>query len=312
MRERRLGSAGPSISVIGFGAWEAGGGVWGTQRPEDEVVQAMRAGFDAGINWVDTAELYGGGRSEEVVAKAVRGRDDVSVFTKVAPVGSGVDAAGVRRGAEGSLRRLRRDVIDLYQVHWPDEDVALEETWEAMAGLVEDELARFVGLSNFDGSQIERCEAIRHVDSVQPHFSMLHRSGQDDLFPFCRANGSGVICYGPLGFGLLTGAITPDTRFGPDDWRSGRLGIGYYDELFAPGAFERNLEVVAALRPVAQRLGLTLAQLALGWVVHQDGVTGAIAGSRSPRHVVENAAAADVELGPDDLEEIEAALARGR
>jgi aryl-alcohol dehydrogenase-like predicted oxidoreductase len=312
VRTRPLGSQGLPISVVGFGAWEAGGSGWGPHRPEDEVVQAMRAGFDAGIDWVDTAELYGRGRSEEVVAKAVRGRDDVAVFTKVAATGSGLHAAGVRKGAEGSLRRLRRDVIDLYQVHWPEDDVALEETWEAMAGLVEDELVRLVGVSNFDRSQIERCEAIRHVDSLQPHFSMLHRAGQDDLFPFCQANGTGVICYGPLAYGLLTGAVTADTRFGPDDWRSGLLGVGYYDELFAPGVLERNLEVVDTLRPVAHRVGVTLAQLALAWVVHQEGVTGAIAGSRSPRHVVEHAEAAEVALGPDALEEIEAALARGR
>ncbi|MDP9070525.1 MAG: aldo/keto reductase [Actinomycetota bacterium] len=311
MRARPLGSQGPSISVIGFGAWEAGGVGWGPPLPDDEVLRAMRAAFDAGIGWVDTAELYGGGRSEELVGKAVQDRDDVGVFTKVAPTGSGVHAAGVRKGAEGSLRRLRRDVIDLYQVHWPHPQVPLEETWEAMAELVEDELVRFVGLSNFGRDQIERCEAIRHVDSLQPHFSMLHRAGREDLFPFCQANGTGVICYGPLAYGLLTGAVTAETRFGPDDWRSGLLGVGYYAELFAPGVLERNLEIVASLRPVADRLGVTLAQLALAWVVHQEGVTGAIAGSRSPRHVVDNAAAGDVELGPEDLEEIEAALKRG-
>ena len=259
---------------------------------------------------MDTDELYGGGRSQELVGRAVRGRDDVAVFTKVAPTGSGAHAAGVRKGAEGSLRRLRRDVIDLYQVHWPDPQIPLEETWEAMAELVEDELVRFVGLSNFGREQIERCEAIGHVDSLQPHFSMLHRAGREELFPFCGGNGTGVICYGPLAYGLLTGAITAETRFGPDDWRSGLLGVGYYDELFAPAVLARNLEIVASLRPVADRLGVTLAQLALAWVVHQEGVTGAIAGSRSPRHVVDNAAASDVELGPDDLEEIEAALER--
>jgi aryl-alcohol dehydrogenase-like predicted oxidoreductase len=306
-----LGSEGPELSVIGFGAWEAGGSGWGAPRPEQDVLGAMDAAFGAGMTWVDTAELYGGGRSEELVGRAVRGRDDVAVFTKVAPNGSGVDARGVRRGAEGSLRRLRRDVIDLYQVHWPDPRVALEETWEAMAELVEDQLVRHVGVSNFDRHQIERCEAIRHVDAVQPHFSLLHRDGRQELFPFCQANGTGVLCYGALAFGLLTGAVTAETRFGPDDWRSGTQGVGYYDELFVPDALERNLEVVARLRPVADRLGVTLAQLALAWVLHQEGVTGAIAGSRSPGHVAENAAAGDVELAPDDLEEIEAALPRG-
>lgn len=294
--------------MIGFGAWEAGGASWGPAVPDDQVLSAMRAAFDSGTNWVDTAEIYGGGRSEELVGQATRGRDDVNVFTKVSPVVSGVDARGVRKAAEGSLRRLRRDVIDLFQVHWPDPWVALEETWEAMAGLVDDQLARYVGVSNFDRHQVERCEAIRHVDSLQPHFSMLHRAGREDLFPLCQDNGTGVICYGPLAYGLLTGAVTAETEFGPDDWRSGTHGERYYDELFAPGALERNLAVVQALVPVARRLGVTLAQLALAWVVAQGGVTGAIAGTRSPRHAVENAEAGSVELGPEDLEEIEAAL----
>ena len=310
MQTRRLGSEGPEISVIGLGAWEAGGASWGPPVPDEQVLDAMRAAFDSGVSWVDTAEIYGGGRSEELVGQATRGRDDVGVFTKVSPAVSGVDARGVRRAAEGSLRRMRRDVIDLFQVHWPDPAVALEETWEAMAELVEDELVRYVGLSNFDRPQIERCEAIRHVDSLQPHFSLLHRAGREDLFPFCRDNGTGVICYGPLAYGLLTGAVTAETEFGPDDWRGGTHGVGYYDELFAPGALERNLAVVGALVPVADRLGITLAQLALAWVVTQDGVTGAIAGSRSSRHAVENAEAGSVALGPEDLEEIEAALSR--
>lgn len=311
MRMRRLGSAGPEISVIGYGAWEAGGVGWGPNPPEGEVLRAFGAGFDAGITWVDTAELYGGGRSEELVGRALRGRDDVLVFTKVAPDGSGVDARGVRRAAEASLRRLGRDAIDLYQVHWHDGRVPLEETWEAMAGLVDDGLTRWIGVSNFTRAQIERCEAIAHVDSLQPHFSMLHRQGREDLLPFCRDNGTGVICYGPLAYGLLTGAVTADTRFGPDDWRGGGAGVGYYDDLFAPGVLERNLAVVAALRPVTDRLGVTLAQLALAWAVHQAGVTGAIAGSRSARHVVENAAAGSVDLDGKDLEEIEGVLAAG-
>ena len=310
MMRRRLGSSGPEISVVGFGAWEAGGVGWGAGPPEDEVVGAMRAGFEAGVDWVDTAELYGGGRSEEVVGKAVEGWDEVLVFTKVAPDGSGVDAASVRKGAEGSLRRLGRDVIDLYQVHWHDGRVPLEETWEAMAGLVEDGLVRWVGVSNFHRAQIERCEAIRHVDSLQPHFSMLHQEGRHDLLPFCSDNGTGVICYGPLAYGLLTGAVTAETTFGPDDWRSGGLGVGYYQELFAPGVLERNLEIVGELKAVADRVGVTLAQLALAWVLHQKGVTGAIAGSRSRGHVVENAEAGTVQLGDGHLADIEAIVDR--
>ena len=311
MKKRKLGSRGPEISVIGFGAWEAGGMAWGPNPPDDQTLDAMRVAFDSGMTWVDTAEVYGGGRSEELVGQALQGHDEVLVFTKVAPrgAGTGFDRASVRKAAEKSLARLNRDVIDLYQLHWPSRDVPIEETWEAMASLVDDGLVRFTGLSNFDQDRIERCERIRHVDSLQPHFSMLYQEGRTDLFPFCAENGTGTISYGPLGYGLLTGAITKDTEFTDDDWRGGGHGMRAYDTMFAPGKFEANLAKVDALKPVADRLGITLAQLALAWVVHQEGATGAIAGSRSPDHVAENAAAGDVDLADKDLEEIDSVLA---
>lgn len=310
MRMRRLGSNGPDISVIGYGSWEAGGMAWGHNPPEEETVEAMRAAFDAGINWVDTAEVYGGGRSEELVAQAVEGRE-VLVFTKVAPkpAGSGFDAAGVRAGAEASLRRLRRDVIDVFQLHWPDPATGVEETWEAMAALVDDGLVRWIGVSNFSTELLERCERLRHVDSLQPHFSMLHREGQDDLFVRCQQAGTGIVAYGPLAFGLLTGAFDETTEFSDDDWRSGKHGIAAYEELFAAGPFRRNLAIVDGLRPLARHNEITLAQLALAWVVHQHGVTAAIAGSRSATHVRDNAGAGDIELTPEDLEKIAAVLA---
>jgi aryl-alcohol dehydrogenase-like predicted oxidoreductase len=307
MRKQRLGSQGPEISVVGYGSWEAGAGIWGANPPEDELIAAIHAGLDAGIDWIDTAEIYGRGKSESIVGRAAEGRDDVMIFTKLAPrgSGSGFGAEDVRRGAEGSLERLRRDVIDLYQLHWPDGSIPVEETWEAMAALKAEGLVRYIGVSNFDRGLIERCEKIEHVDSLQPQFSILHRDGRDDLFPFCRDNGTGIVCYGPLAYGLLTGAIDRDTEFARDDWRSGGTGIGYYRELFAPGKIEKNLETVEALRPIADRVGTTLAQLALAWVGHQTGVTGAIAGSRSAEHVVQNAGAGDVTLEQKDLDEIE-------
>lgn len=311
MKTRRLGSNGPEISVVGYGSWEAGGDAWGPEVPEERVIEAIHAGVNAGINWVDTAEVYGGGRSEELVGKALKGRDEVMVFTKVAPsgAGSGFRPEGVRAGAEGSLRRLGRDVIDLYQLHWPSSEAPLEETWGAMAQLVDDGLVRYIGVSNFNRSRIETCEAIRHVDSLQPHFSMLHQDGREDLFPFCGSNGTGVIAYGPLAYGLLTGALTKDTEFGEDDWRGGGHGQSYYDQLFAGDRFTDNLDKVERLKPVADRLGVTLPQVALAWVFHQEGVTGAIAGSRSPEHVKDNAGAGSVELSSSDLEEIDSILA---
>jgi aryl-alcohol dehydrogenase-like predicted oxidoreductase len=311
MKTRKLGSNGPEISVIGFGAWEAGGDAWGPNPPDDQIIRAMRTAFDSGMTWIDTAEVYGDGTSEELVGAAVKGYDDVLIFTKVAPKpsGTGFDKTSVRNAAEKSLKRLGRDAIDLYQLHWPTRSVEIEETWQAMADLVDDGLVRYIGVSNFRRELIERCESIRHVDSLQPHFSMLHRNGREDLLPFCESNGTGVIAYGPLGFGLLTGAITKDTEFEEGDWRGGDEGTSAYDEMFAPGKIERNLEIVDSLKLIADRLDITVAQLSLAWVVHQRGATGAIAGSRSPDHVAENAGAGSVELSEKDLDEIESIIA---
>lgn len=312
MQRKQLGSEGPDISVIGYGAWEAGGAGWGPNPADEQVIEAIHAGIRAGINWVDTAEIYGRGKSEELVGRALQDQPNTLVFTKVAPngPGTGFRKDQVRAAIEGSLSRLGRDHIDLYQLHWPAEGVPLEETWTAMAELKEEGLARYIGVSNFDRELIERCEKVAHVDSLQPHFSLLHTKGRDDLFPFCKENGTGIICYGPLAFGLLTGAVTRDTEFSDDDWRSGRNKMqGYYDQFYAPGIFERNLEVVERLRPIADRLSIGLAQLALAWVSHQEGVTGAIAGSRQPHHVEENAAAGSIVLDAKDLDEIDSIIA---
>ena len=311
MKTRKLGSNGPEVSVVGYGSWEAGGDAWGPEVPDERTIEAIQTAVNSGINWVDTAEVYGGGRSEELVGRALQGHDDVMVFTKVATAnaGTGYKPEQVRAAAEGSLRRLGREVIDLFQIHWPSNEVPLEETWGAMAQLVDDGLVRYIGVSNFKRERIEVCEKIRHVDSLQPHFSMLHQEGRDDVFPFCESNGTGIITYGPLAYGLLTGALSKDTKFSEDDWRGGGHGMRYYDQLFAGDKFHKNLDKVAELKPVADRLGITLAQLALAWVFHQKGVTGAIAGSRSPEHVKDNAGAGSVDLSPADLEEIDSILA---
>jgi aryl-alcohol dehydrogenase-like predicted oxidoreductase len=309
MRRRRMGSNGPEISVVGFGAWEAGGGSeWGEAPPEEQTLRAIAAIFDVGIDWIDTAEVYGDGRSEELVAQAVGGRrDEISIFSKVAPspAGSGFRPEEVRSACEGSLRRLKTDRLDLYQLHWPDRTgIPLEDTWGAMAALVDDGLVRFIGVSNFDQTLIERCEAIRHVDSLQQEFSMLQRDDAD-LIRWCGDQGTGVLSYGPLAYGLLTGAITSATAFRDGDFRTADDS----DALFGSG-LERNLAVVDALRPIAERLGITLAQLALAWNVHQPGVTAAIAGSRNPEHVRSNAAAGDVELDEGTRSELDAIISR--
>lgn len=292
--------------MIGYGAWEAGGTAWGPNESEDVVIDAIRAGLEAGIDWIDTAEVYGDGVSEMLVGRAISGRrDEVVVATKVAPQseGSGFAPTQVREACEKSLGRLGIDRIDLYQLHWPDETgVPLEDTWGAMCELQDAGLIGSIGVSNFDRGQIETCLAIRHVDSLQPEFSMLVRENAD-LIRWCGEQGVGVITYGPLAFGLLTGAIKTDTRFPPGDWRGEKQEDGPFADL------ARSLEVVDRIRPVAERLGCTMSQLALVWNVHQPGVTAAIAGSRNPAHVQANAAAGDIELDEATLAELGALLA---
>ena len=297
-----MGSSGPEISVIGYGAWEAGGADWGPNDSEEAVITAMHAALDAGIDWIDTAEVYGDGVSERIVGRAVADRrDDVLIASKVAPApeGTGFRPEQVRSACDASLGRLGTDRIDLYQLHWPDETgVPIEETWGAMVELIGSGKVRFAGVSNFDREQIERCLAIRHVDSLQPEFSLLAREEQE-VIRWCGEAGVGVISYSPLGAGLLTGAVGPGTTF--TDWR-GAQTEGYLGDL------EGSLGAVDRLRPVAERLGITLAQLALAWNVAQPGVTAAIAGSRNPEHVRGNAAAADIELDDSEISAIEDAL----
>lgn len=314
MKRKKLGSHGPQLSVIGFGAWEAGmGAEWGSPPPKAQILEAIRRGLDAGINWIDTAESYGDGRSEELVAEALAGsRDEVMIATKVAPApeGTGFRSDEIAKACKQSLARLRTDRIDLYQLHWPDETgVPIEETWDAMADLVKEGVVRYVGVSNFDRRLIERCEAIRHVDSAQQEFSMLALA-ERDLIRWCGEVGTGVVSYGPLAYGLLTGAITMETTFDEHDHR-GPGGEDAWGALFEPTKRQRSLAVVSGLRSIAQRLGVSQSQLALAWNFHQPGVTSAIAGSRSPEHVLSNASAGDIELDRATLDELEALLEQG-
>jgi aryl-alcohol dehydrogenase-like predicted oxidoreductase len=306
MQTRRLGSAGPDMSVIGFGAWEAGGDAWGQNSSEEAVIGAMLAGLEAGMTWIDTAEVYGEGVSERLVGRAVADRRDrVLVATKLAPApeGTGFRPEQVRAGCEASLARLGIDVIDLYQLHWPDATgVPIEDTWGAMAGLQDAGTVRYLGVSNLDRELIERCEAVRHVDSLQQEFSMLALDDRE-LIRWCGELGTGVVSYGPLGFGLLTGTISREQAASASDWRREPDGPFTDDKL------DHDLAIVEALRPIAARLGIAMAQLALAWNVAQPGVTSAIAGSRDPGHARDNAAAGDVQLDAPTLAEIEAALA---
>ena len=291
--------------MIGYGAWEAGGTSWGPNDSDSVVVGAMRAGLDAGINWIDTAEVYGNGVSEHLVGKAIVGRrEEVLVASKAAPgpEGSGFRPEQIHGACDASLSRMGIDVIDLYQLHWPDDHIPVEEAWGTMAELQDDGKVRWIGVSNFDRAQIERCMAVRHVDSLQQEFSMVTLSDRE-LIAWCGEAGIGVVSYSPLGAGLLTGSIGPDVTFGTDDWRASE---GH--ELFGPEPLQQHLALVEAVRPIAGRLGISLAQLALAWNIAQPGVTAAIAGSRNADHVRTNAQAGDIVLEADTLRTIEALL----
>jgi aryl-alcohol dehydrogenase-like predicted oxidoreductase len=305
MQIRRLGSQGPDISVIGLGAWEAGGDAWGPNPQEADIVAAFHAAFDAGITWVDTAEVYGSGVSERIVGKALVGRrDGLVVATKVAPApeGHGFRPEQVRAACDASLERLGIDVIDLYQLHWPDETgVPLADTWGAMTELVAAGKVRAIGASNFDQTMLEECAAIRHVDSLQQEFSMLALDDRS-LIRWCGEQGTGVVSYSPLGVGFLTGRYTRPQAEAIDDWRSGE------GEWTTPERLDSVFRVVDGLPPIAERLGITMGQLALAWNIAQPGVTAAIAGSRSGAHVRENAEAGDLTLDEATLQEIETLL----
>lgn len=312
MRYRNLGINGPPISTVGFGTWAAGGDMWGSIQ-DDDVVAAMRRALELGVTWCDTADAYGDGHAESLVGRAFDGRrDEVFIATKVGfrPNGGFSLAPDyISKACDASLKRLKTDRIDLYQIHWPaDRKTPLEESWEAMAALQDAGKVRSIGVSNFWVKHLDRCEPIRHVDSVQPHYSMLVREPEDELVGWCREHGTGIVTYGSLAYGILTGKFAPDVRFEPSDWRSGDMGISYYDKLFAPKAFRRHLNTVDELREVADGLDVTVAQLAIGWLLRDEAVTSAICGAKRPAQIEETAAAGDVELDGSTIGVIEKIL----
>lgn len=313
MEMRSLGPNGPQISVVGFGAWEAGGSDWGPNDSEQRIIEAIHAGADAGMNWVDTAEVYGPHRSEEIVGRAVAGRDDIMVFTKVAPDGdgSGFRPEQVRGAMRASLTRLGLNHVDLYQLHWPDHSgVPMEDTWATMAELQDEGLTRFIGVSNFSRKRIETCQAIRQVDSVQMEFSLVEQEDRAELLPWLAEQAIAYLAYSPLGAGLLTGTLSADHVFPDDDWRSGKLWEDEdQPEIFQPGNLEANVAKVARLGKIAERVRCSTAALALRWVLQTAPNTVAIAGSRDPDHTRDNASAGEILLDSDTLAEIDAIFA---
>jgi aryl-alcohol dehydrogenase-like predicted oxidoreductase len=312
---RRLGQSSLELTTIGLGTWAMGGGgwkfAWGEQDDNDSI-RTIRAAIDAGINWIDTAAIYGHGRAEEIVGRAIQGRrHEVIVATKCGRVweeGSREIGKRLRRDsvvaeAENSLRRLRIDVIDLYQIHWPEPEEEIEEGWAAIGELIQAGKVRYGGVCNFNVAQLERVHRIHPVASLQPPYSMLNRSIEDELVPWCDAHGVGILAYSPMQAGLLTGAFTRERALAlpADDWRS---RSPYFTE---PG-LSRNLRIVEQLKAVAAREGLTVAQLALAWVLRLPEVTSAIAGARRPEQIHETARAGTVELSGEVQAEIEAIL----
>jgi aryl-alcohol dehydrogenase-like predicted oxidoreductase len=316
MKKLRLGSAGPDITRIGLGTWAIGGAGWqfgwGPQDDEDSIA-AIRRAVDLGINWVDTAALYGLGHSEEMVGRALEGRrDGVLVATKCGRVlkedgtiATCLRADSIRRELEASLRRLRTDCIDLYQVHWPVPDGReLEEGWAEVAKAVREGKVRWAGVSNFSVEQLKRVQAIHPVTSLQPPYSMLRRGIEQELLPYCAVNGIGVICYSPMQAGLLTGAFTSGraAALAGDDWRRN-------SPYFKEPELSANLAVVDGLRVIAARRGCSVGELAIAWVLRRPGVTGAIVGARRPDQIEGTVGAADLYLTEAELAEIEELLA---
>ena len=310
IKTKCLGNTGLFITPIGFGAWAIGGSGWefGWGEQDDKAsVAAIHRALDLGVNWIDTAAVYGMGHSEEVIASALRTWHGPRpyVFTKCGLrwdeqgyVRRNLKAESIRRECEDSLLRLDVDVIDLYQIHWPTED--LEEGWTAMTQLQKEGKVRWIGVSNFNLEEMRQAQAIAPITSLQPPYSLVRREVEQDILPYCRSEGLGVIAYSPMASGLLTGAMTREraASLPASDWRS-------RDVEFHEPRLSKNLALVERLREVGQRHGSPPGQVAIAWTLHNPAVTGAIVGSRSAEQVERNVGAAELYLTDEEIAEIE-------
>lgn len=307
MKTTELGTTGMEITRIGFGAWAIGGDGydfgWGVQD-DDESIAAIHRALDLGINWIDTAAVYGLGRSERVVGRALHGLGERPyVFTKASLLDAGgghvehnLKRDSIRREAEASLERLGTETIDLYQIHWPIPDPDIEEGWAAFAELRDEGVVRHIGVSNFSVEQLRRAQAIAPVETLQPPYSLVAREVEGEILPFADAAGIGVIVYSPMGSGLLSGTMTREriANLPADDWRR-RAGHFQEPDLTA------NLALVERLATVAERHGTTPGAVAVAWTLLNPAVDGAIVGFRRPGQVDPLMAAAGLELDADDL-----------
>jgi aryl-alcohol dehydrogenase-like predicted oxidoreductase len=318
--KRPLGSSGFQITTVGFGAWAIGGGDWAfSWGPQDdaESIAAMRHALELGINWIDTAAVYGLGHSEEVVGKFLRDvplAERPLIFTKCGlqwDENNRMQVAkrvlkpdSIRRECELSLKRLGVERIDLYQFHWPDETgTPVEDSWGAMVRLLEEGKIRAAGVSNFTVPLLDRCEAVRHVDSLQPPFSMINRSAAAELLPWCKSHNTGVICYSPMQSGILTDSFGSErlAKMTSDDWR--KRGPEFQEPKLS-----RNLALRDALRPVAKRHGVSVASVAVAWTLAWPGLSGAIVGARTAAQIDGWIQGAPLRLTDSDLAEISAAI----
>jgi aryl-alcohol dehydrogenase-like predicted oxidoreductase len=310
LQTRQLGNSDLKITRIGYGAWAIGGGDWafgwGDQADQDSIGAIQRA-LDLGINWIDTAAVYGLGHSEEIVAQALKGRSNKPyIFTKCSlvwneqrEIGRSLKPASLRQELEASLRRLQVETIDLYQIHWPNPDAEIEAGWEALAQFQQEGKVRYIGVSNFNVAQMQRAQAIAPITSLQPPYSLIKREVEADILPFCQQHNIGVIVYSPMQSGLLTGAMTREriAQLPDNDWRK-------QSSEFQEPRLSRNLELVERLQQIGQQHDCSPGEVAIAWTLSHPAVTGAIVGGRTARQVEGTIGAVYLGLSDAELAEL--------
>ncbi|GHO70730.1 oxidoreductase [Ktedonobacter sp. SOSP1-52] len=310
MQTRRFGKTDMQITPLGIGAWAMGGGGWDAgwgSQDDQESITTIKRGLDLGINWIDTAAVYGLGHSEEVVGKAIKGRERPLIFTKCSlvwdekrQISNSLKANSIKREAEASLKRLGVDYIDLYQIHWPNPEPDIEEGWSKLAELKREGKVRHIGVSNFNVEQMQRAERIAPVETLQPPYSLLSPDVERELLPYCEKNDIGVIVYSPMASGLLTGRMTKERieQMPDDDWRKNA-------DNFKEPALSRNLELAHMLQEIGQAHNVTAGVVAVAWTLRNPAVTAAIVGSRRPAQIEDMVAAAEYRLSDSELHDLE-------
>jgi aryl-alcohol dehydrogenase-like predicted oxidoreductase len=312
---KTLGQSDLKLSPIGIGAWAIGGGGWAfswSDQDDQVSIRSIHAALDAGMNWIDTAAVYGLGHSEEVVAEAIKTYpgDKPYVFTKCERAWTAdrqiikvLKRDSIFRECEDSLRRLQVDTIDLYQIHWPEPDEDIEEGWGALAELQRQGKVRWIGVSNFNASQMKRAAAIAPITSLQPPYSMIRREVEAETLPYVHSNGNGVIAYSPMGSGMLTGSMTRErvANLPSDDWRT-------RSAFFQEPLLSRNLKIAERVNQIAARVGRSPGEVAIGWVLKNSAVTAAIVGIRSPEQVAGIAGALEYQLDAESIQELDTFL----